>query len=163
MIQTFPYFKRALLLLSLIFLSVMQVCAQQLSVGSLICEYKTNPLSISVQNPRLGWKLVSSGRNVMQAAYEVRVATSREDVLAGKNLIWKTGKVGSDQSVHVPYAGSMLKSGQTYFWQVRVWDNQKNTSAWSAVQFWGMGLLAPEDWKAKWITVADADSTRPSP
>lgn len=140
-----------------------QAAAQQLSVNSLICEYKTNPLSISVQNPRLGWKLASGGQGIMQSAYEIRVAESKEDVLAGKNLSWKTGKVSSGQSVHVPYAGPELKSAQTYYWQVRVWDNQKNTSAWSAVQSWGMGLLKPEDWKAKWITVADADSSRPSP
>ena len=44
----------------------------------LICEYKTNPLGIDIANPRLSWQLSASENNVMQSAYEIRVASSPE-------------------------------------------------------------------------------------
>lgn len=45
-------------------------------VTQLVCEYKTNPLGIDVTVPRLSWQLSSSEKDVMQLAYEVRVAES---------------------------------------------------------------------------------------
>ncbi|MBE7176931.1 MAG: glycoside hydrolase family 78 protein [Mucilaginibacter polytrichastri] len=138
--------------------------AQKTGLKDLICEYKTNPLAIATQHPRLSWKLTAPGFNVKQTAYEIRVAASAADVQSGKNLVWSSGKVNSDQSIHVPYAGPELTSAKTYFWQVQVWDNQKRSTGWSPVQNWTMGLLDPADWKAKWITTDDADSAnRPSP
>ncbi|MCB0608658.1 MAG: family 78 glycoside hydrolase catalytic domain, partial [Lewinella sp.] len=38
-----------------------------------------------------------------------------------------------------------------YYWQVRVWDNLGNTSAWSAPAYWQTGLMGPAGWKATWI------------
>ena len=80
----------------------------------------------------------------MQTAYEIRV-------LSNKKAVWNPGKVSSDQSVHIPYAGAPLQSGKKYSWQVRVWDHSGKASAWSAPAFFQMGLLNKNDWKAKWI------------
>ena len=66
-------------------------------------------------------------------------------------IVWRTGKMVSNESLHLLYAGEPLQSGEKYYWQVRVWDNKRNVSTWSRVAFWQMGLLAPEDWKGKWI------------
>ena len=134
------------------------VYAQVLKTTELICEYQHNPLVIDVQKPRLGWKIESPLRDVMQTAYEVRVGTDKE--LSGKNVVWSSGKVTSDQSVHIAYEGPALQSKQRYYWQVQVWDNQGNTSGWSDVNFWQMGLLNPDDWKAKWITPSQDDTVK---
>ena len=37
------------------------------------------------------------------------------------------------------------------YWRVKVWDQDGQPSAWSEPATWSMGLLHPEDWKAKWI------------
>lgn len=37
------------------------------------CEYLDNPLGIDGKTPRLGWKLSSDPRGVMQKAYQVQV------------------------------------------------------------------------------------------
>ena len=82
------------------------------------CEYKVDPLGIDVSQPRLSWQLSAEGRGVVQTAYQVRVAET-EAGLAG-SPIWDTGRVDSDQSIHIAYGGPALASGQRYYWQVRV-------------------------------------------
>jgi len=117
----------------------------------LICEYKINPLGIDIANPRLSWQLSASENNVMQSAYEIRVASSPEK-LNSKQLVWSSGRVTSSQSVSVVYNGPALLSMQRVYWQVRIWDNKNKASAWSEPAFWEMGILKPTDWKASWIS-----------
>jgi alpha-L-rhamnosidase len=127
----------------------------KVKVTNLICEYHTNPIGIGVLNPRLSWQLVSDDRNVMQTAYEIRV----KDQSANGKVIWNSGKVESDQSVNVEYNGPDLRSTQRVYWQVRVWDNNKNLSAWSTSAFWEMGLLNTKEWKSSWICMNSANDT----
>lgn len=128
-------------------------------VDDLICEYKINPASVDVVNPRLSWKLISRKRNVRQTGYEIRVGTNAPALIKGRNLVWSTGKVVSDQSVHIYYGGPPLSSRQKVYWQVRVWNNKNEVSPWSMINSWKMGLLKPEDWSAHWIQSNDAADT----
>jgi alpha-L-rhamnosidase len=128
-------------------------------VQDLRCEYQDNPLGIDVAQPRLSWKLVSEQRGVTQSAYQIQV-TDTSDVL------WETGKVLSHQSIHVPYDGSVLRSGQRCTWHVRVWDGNDQPSAWSEPAWWEMGLLHPSDWQADWIEpgwLEDPNTQQPCP
>ena len=120
-------------------------------VKQLVCEYKTNPLGIDVAKPRLSWQLISTENDVMQTAYEIRVADSPARLNSGK-LIWTTGKVSGSQSVGIVYDGPALLSMQQLYWQVRVWDNKNKATAWSTPASWEMGILKPTDWKATWIS-----------
>ncbi len=115
------------------------------------CEYRTNPLGIDVARPRLSWKLHSTQRGAVQSAYQVLVASSEAELKRDKGDLWDSGKVASDQSIHVAYSGQALKSRQECFWKVRTWDRHGKTSLWSKPAFWSMGLLQPSDWQGKWI------------
>lgn len=127
------------------------VFAQTSGMVRLLCEYQQNPLGLDVQ-PRFSWQLDNpKDNNVMQTAYEIRVAKNGSSLEEGKDLVWQTGKVESDQSLLIPYGGPAPKSRERFFWQVRIWDNQGNSSPWSEVQSWEMGLLNPGDWKGQWI------------
>ena len=68
--------------------------------------------------------------------------------------LWDSGKVASDQSIHVVYAGKPLTSRDRCYWKVRVWDADGKTSPFSAVGTWDMGLLTPGDWTAQWISAS---------
>jgi alpha-L-rhamnosidase len=136
-----------------------------LNADDLTCEYKRNPISIDELTPRLSWKLYTNERNVTQLAYEIRVSDNALLLTKGRNLIWQSGRVISDQSILVPYKGPALISREKCYWQVRVWSNKKQVSPWSSVNFWKMGLLNKSDWTARWIqdpNKADTVNT-PSP
>lgn len=122
-------------------------------VVKLVCEYHANPIGIDVKNPRLSWQIVSGEKNIMQSAYEIRVAGLLKKLNKKNALLWTTGKITSEKSVNVEYGGQELKSMQRAYWQVRVWDNNNNVTKWSEPAFWEMGLLEPKAWKASWITM----------
>src|SRR5687767_6506916 len=116
----------------------------QVKVVNLLTENRTNPIGIDMITPRFSWQLSGDRRNITQAAYELKV-------IDGKITLWNSGKISSDRSVHVPYAGTALLSGKKYHWQVRVWDNNGQASPWSETAFFQTALLNKNEWKAKWI------------
>lgn len=87
----------------------------------------------------------------MQSAYEIRMGNTEALSGKGKAIQWSSGKIISDQSVHVNYNGTPLQSGKKYYWQVKVWDNQGNVSKWSEPGYFQMAFLHPNEWSAKWI------------
>ena len=135
--------------------------AQKLAVIDLKVEHLSNPLAIETEIPRLSWKITSTEKNTQQAEYEVRVGTNQISLNKDKDLVWKH-RASTDQSVLIDYAGSPLQSKKKYFWQVRVKDNHGNTSAWSTIGFFQMGI-SPSDWSAQWITVSGKDTSARSP
>ena len=137
-----------------------------LAVDRLRTEYKENPLGIDARKPRLSWQLRSEGRGVRQSAYEVRVASSEAALRAGRDLVWSSGRVSSDESIQRTYEGPPPRSGERYYWQVRVWDGDGKATPWSAPAFWEMGLLEPSDWTTSWIEPGlqeDVTKTGPVP
>lgn len=139
------------------------VCFSQIKVENLLCNNFSNPIGIAVSTPQFTWQLKSEKRNVLQTAYEIRVGSDWNYLKKGKNLIWNTGKISSDQSVHVEYAGNPLQPATKYFWQVRVWDNYGAHSEWSEPAFFQTALNKNE-WTAKWISPGFPDSVdQPSP
>jgi len=125
--------------------------AFSLNADDLTCEYKVNPIAVDEPEPRLSWKLFSFVRDIKQVAYEIRVGDNALSVAKGRDIMWTSGKVMSDQSIHVLYKGPGLTSRQKVYWQVRVWSNKKQISPWSSVNYWKMGLLNHSDWTAHWI------------
>ncbi|HUB60612.1 MAG TPA: family 78 glycoside hydrolase catalytic domain [Puia sp.] len=131
----------------------------QPTLRDLQTEDLTNPLCIDSKAPRFSWQIVSTDRNELQTAYEIRVS-SRAD---GKDPVWTPGKTNSAASIQVEYSGPQLQSGKRYYWEVRIWDNKGRVSPWSERAWWQMGLLHPEDWKAKWIEAGKSTENTGNP
>lgn len=139
-------------------------CTAQVKVQSLLTENLANPIGLDATAPRFSWQLLGNKRGVLQTAYEIRVGANGAQLAKGRGIVWATGKVVSDSSVHVTYTGSPLQSGKRYYWQVRVWDNEGKPSAWSETAFWQTALLSSADWKARWIQAPEPDpNQQPSP
>ncbi|MFA7345432.1 MAG: family 78 glycoside hydrolase catalytic domain, partial [Terrimicrobiaceae bacterium] len=124
------------------------------------CEYLSSPPGIDTPEPGLSWSLQSPRRNVRQSAYHVLVATSPEILADGRGDVWDSGRIESDESLFVAYAGEPLRSARRYFWKVRAWDERGTVSPWSEPASWQMGLLEDADWGGKWIGAA-AEPTPP--
>jgi alpha-L-rhamnosidase len=118
-------------------------------VTSLRCRGIVNPEGID--EAAFSWKIESDEYNVTQAAYEIEIAASRKDLLNGHNL-WKSGTVKSDRQFNVRPEGMNTEHGLLYWWRVRIRDGKGQASAWSEPASFSIGLNAPSDWKARWIT-----------
>jgi len=141
---------------------------------NLRCEYRVDPAGIDAQKPRLSWVIGEpkseisnlkseirgpglAVRGRKQTVYQILVASTPELLAKDQGDLWDSGKVASDQSIQVEYAGKPLGSRLVCHWKVRVWLGDGKASEWSAPAWWSMGLLKPEDWQAKWIGLDKAD------
>jgi alpha-L-rhamnosidase len=116
-----------------------------LNPAGLRCESVADPMGVDNAAPHLSWTLQSAVRDQRQTAYEVRVTGKR-------GPLWDSGKVASDRTLQIAYAGRTLESAQRVFWRVRVWDKNGVASPWSGTATWTMGLLHESDWSAsRWI------------
>jgi alpha-L-rhamnosidase len=127
--------------------------------STLTCEHITNPLGIDLPNPVFGWRLTSDLRNEFQTAYEIIVSDDAALIEKSNGNVWSSGKVVSDESVNISYAGTTLKPFTRYYWRVRIYDRNSSPSPWSDVAWLETAMLKEDDWKAKWI---DDGSVQPS-
>ena len=132
--------------------------AGDLTVGGLTCEYAAGPLGIDVAQPRFGWLLKSDKRGQMQSAYQVLVASSAEKFKRNVGDKWDSGKVASERSVNIVYAGKPLTGRERCWWKVRVFDKAGRPSTWSKAAKFEMGLLAKAEWSGQWIGLSGGDS-----
>ncbi|WP_372898251.1 family 78 glycoside hydrolase catalytic domain, partial [Stieleria sp.] len=109
-----------------------------------------DPIGFHNPSPVFSWKLPLAADVNAQTAYQIVVHQQSESG-ATADPIWDSGKVASDQSVWVPYAGPALESRQQITWRVKFWDDQARESEWSEEASIEMGLLGHDDWDAKWI------------
>lgn len=128
------------------------------------CQSLENPIGIGESFPDFSWKLSSSGKNVIQTAYQIVVASSIERLDHDPDLL-NSGKIFSDESIYIHYSGKPLQSAVKYYWKVKVWTNEKGKDSWSEPAYFITGLLKTGDWKdAKWIAYQElADSMKVYP
>jgi len=143
-------FRWAMFLVGLAMMTSGQATGE-VTLKRLRCEYAVNPIGIDVARPRLSWVIEADGFGLRQRGYQVLVATSRDALDGDRGDLWDSGQVDSDDSVHVVYEGKPLASGQRAWWKVRVWLSDGRVSSYSEPALWEMGLLAADEWKAKWI------------
>ena len=128
------------------------------------CEYLKSPLGIDRTSPRLSWKLQAAlhgKRGLRQTSFQILVAATVDSLGAGKGDLWDSGRVVSDESTNVIYAGRPLESRQQCWWKVRIWDQDGQLSEWSEPSMWSMGLLHVNNWLAQWIGLDGEDQTQP--
>src|SRR5262245_44502991 len=108
------------------------VAAQKIQIQRLRCEYLENPLGIDAPQPRLSWVIESTVRAQRQTAYQILVASSEKLLRSNKADLWDSGKISSEETAQIAYAGKPLPSQQRCWWKVRIWDAKNKASNWSA-------------------------------
>ena len=128
----------------LFLLSAISISAK-VTLTALTVEGRTAPTGLDIQQPRLGWQIVSDQQDVVQTSYHIQLSKS----VKGKADVWDSGIVSSKQSQWVAI-GAALQPNTEYFWRVRVTTN-KGDSEWSSWSKWSTGLLDESNWKGDWI------------
>ena len=128
---------------------------------ALTVERLADACGIDAAKPRFGWKTEAENgaTDITQAAWRIIVSSSRARLDAGVGDLWDSGKVQSADSIDVEYGGKTLASSRRYWWKVRTWDGRGEASDWSEPGWFATGIMAPDEWKAKWI--GPAPETRP--
>ena len=117
-------------------------------VYRLFCQGLENPVGIA-GTPLFGWQIESHRPGYLQEAYEIEVGLDPQFI---SPAVWKSGRVGSDNSISVKYAGAALDPASRYYWRVRVWGNDGEVSPWSVPGSFITGPSDSGDWQgAQWI------------
>jgi len=126
----------------------------------LLCELMAEASLTTIADPRpeFGWVVNDPRRGARQSAYQLVVATSRAAAEHAQGEVWDSGKVRSDRSVNVEYAGKPLQPHRSYFWRVRTWDVDGVASPWSEVQEFRTGDFTgkPDPWANRYPLVKTA-------
>jgi len=156
----------AFVLMTLAFKPGQLMAASTLEPTDLRCEFRANPVGIDVDHPRLSWKFkASDARGQGQSAYRILVASSDELLKKDQGDLWDSGKINSDQSIAIGYAGKALVSETRYHWKMQIWDNAGQPAEWSPAATFLTGKLSQKNWSGKWIgpdLVKDAKVTADS-
>lgn len=107
----------------------------------------TAPLGIDDPAPKFSWQLRDPAPGAKQTAYRVDIASAAN--LAKAN-VWTSGRVESNQSLNIRYAGPVLKPSTRYFLTVTVWGKDGKTYP-AASSWFETGLMQQEAWTAQWI------------
>jgi len=82
--------------------------------------------------PEFGWTVPSGSK--FQGAYQILVASSKANIDANTGDVWDSGRVASTKSTDVEYAGNALQIGETYYWKVRIWEQENRLVDYSEAQ-----------------------------
>ena len=105
----------------------------------LFVEFIRKPETVLLKDPspEFGW-IVPEG-SVFQSAYQVLVASSKENIDNNIGDVWDSGQVRQGNSSEIEYGGNPLKEKNTYYWKVRIWDEINRLSSYSESQAFQVG------------------------
>ncbi|WP_396635221.1 sulfatase-like hydrolase/transferase [Maribacter sp. R86514] len=109
-------------------------------------EYRAAPTDLTVElirapeteveifdlQPEFGWTVPSASK--FQSAYQILVATDKSTIDANNGNVWDSQRVASSLSTNVEYKGKPLETGKTYYWKVRIWDEDNRLVDYSDTQ-----------------------------
>ncbi len=90
--------------------------------------------------PEFSWIVPAYANN--QTAYQILLASSEENLKKDIADIWDSGQVESNLSTEVEYGGAELMVNSSYFWKVRIWDEEGTPSKYSDIQSFTTGTPA---------------------
>jgi alpha-L-rhamnosidase len=136
--------------------AAQQAGTAAVTVADLRFEHHREALGIGEASPRLSWIVETTITAWRQAAYEI------EAYEPDGRLRERTGWIASQQSVLVSWPFAPLRSRERLTIRVRVRGEDGQLSGWSEPAPVEAGLLAVEDWTARFVTPNwEEDKTQP--
>ncbi|MCG1037108.1 hypothetical protein KI686_11925 [Polaribacter sp. DS7-9] len=109
------------------------------SPEGLSIEYIREPESVLIvdKKPEFAWQLPNTVKK--QSAYQLIVSSSVDNIKDYNGNIWNSGKISESKSIDIEFKGLPLEVGKTYFWRVKIWDENNNESNYSEYQSFKIG------------------------
>jgi arylsulfatase A-like enzyme len=82
--------------------------------------------------PEFGWTVPQGSK--YQGAYQILVASNKASINNNNGNVWDSGRVASTKSTDVEYNGTALEIGKTYYWKVRIWEQENRLVDYSEPQ-----------------------------
>lgn len=109
-------------------------------------EYRAAPTDLTVElirepstdveifdlKPEFGWTVPLGSK--FQGAYQILVASNKKNIDQNNGDVWDSGRVASSQSTNVEYQGKPLEIGKSYYWKVRIWEQENRLVDYSEAQ-----------------------------
>ncbi|WP_282122011.1 family 78 glycoside hydrolase catalytic domain [Algibacter mikhailovii] len=87
--------------------------------------------------PEFGWTVPLGSK--FQGAYQILVASSKTNIDNNNGDVWDSRRVASTKSTDVEYGGNALEVGKTYYWKVRIWEQENRLVDYSEAQMFTTG------------------------
>ncbi len=104
----------------------------------LMVDFVRKPGTTTINHNRPNYSWIVPPGSVMQQAYQILVASSPERLAQNIGDVWNSGQVRSSASANV-VQDKPLKPQTSYYWKVRVWDQDNRVTAYSAPQSFKTG------------------------
>ena len=98
---------RTVCLQALVFMLVGVLRGSAAPVGLRVSS-RANPLGVETSNLTLSWRSDDTGKNWIQSAYRIEVASDPALLAADRPDIWDSARVTSNESIGIPYLGQSL-------------------------------------------------------
>lgn len=119
-------------------------------IGNLLTEGLERPLGLEERMPRLSWQVGLEPEEPSPVAAEVRAAVTSEALDAG-DCLWQSGRVETS-APWLDWTDPPIPDRQRVFWQVRLWCNADDLTAWSEPSWFETGISDGDDgWTAQWV------------
>lgn len=102
--------------------------------SGLMVEFIREPAGVLLKDDQPEYSWIVPQAAVLQSAYQVLVASSKDNIDKNIGDIWDSGQIRGNSSSNVEHGGDNLKKSLQYFWKVRVWDEFNRLGAYSPSQ-----------------------------
>lgn len=102
--------------------------------SGLTVEYIREPKKTIINDIRPEYSWIVPDEAVSQKAYQVLVASSRENIDNNIGDVWDSKPVQSGNSTNIEHGGIPLQPNKSYFWKVRIFDQDNRISEYSKAQ-----------------------------
>ncbi|MFC5624799.1 sulfatase-like hydrolase/transferase [Algoriphagus winogradskyi] len=116
-----------------------------------------NAVKILDTKPEFGWQISEFSKT--QSAYQILVSSSEELINLNSGDVWNSAQVRSSSSSNVEYKGETLEVGKSYYWKVRIWDEENRVVDYSKAQKFTVG--ESEDKMISTANIQDVSRIKP--
>ncbi len=107
--------------------------------SGMMVEFIREPAQVDVSDALPEYSWIVPNEAVLQKGFQILVASTRKKINQNLGDVWDSQQVRSNLCANVEHGGDPLESHRTYFWKVRIWDQDNRLSDYSEVQVFKTG------------------------